>query len=111
MVGMRETLCDVCYKGQESHYISADRVFKISRRILRQLIELRRLLLTLLKFLRLSKMLPRLWLCKVYFPRPNVYFKTYVKHCNILDVPRTVLLHEFVSDPCQEHTNSLEKKL
>jgi len=32
MVGMRETLCDVCYKGQESHYISADSVFKISRR-------------------------------------------------------------------------------
>ena len=32
MVGMRETLSDVCYKGQESHYISADSVFKISRR-------------------------------------------------------------------------------
>ena len=32
MVDMRETLCDVCYKGPESHYISADSVFKISRR-------------------------------------------------------------------------------
>ena len=66
------------------------------------LIESRRLLLTLLKFLSLSKMLPRLWLCKVYFPRPNVYFKIYWKRCNILDIPEKLLLHQFVSDPCQE---------